>query len=100
MSIEDNDNIIVYEGNGLKTVYLSKKPPSLEESYSIIGCRIVQLVSCEDGSQILMDEEGKLKNGWMINDEATSHWQEQLSIPLTDAVAGNAIILTGKAVWI
>tara|TARA_B100000579_G_C22372209_1_gene638814 strand:- start:11 stop:313 length:303 start_codon:yes stop_codon:yes gene_type:complete len=100
MSLENNNNIIVYDGNNCKTVYLSLEPPSLQKAYDLIGCSTVQLIQCDDGSQILMDENGKLKNDWLINDEATSHWQQSLKVPLWDVVAGNAIILTDKAVWV
>ena len=60
---------------------------------------MVQLIQCEDGSQILMDECGKLVSDWLINDEATSHWQQSMKQPLWDVVAGNAIILQKEAVW-
>lgn len=100
MSLKNNDNIIVYDGNNCKTVYLSQKPPSLQEAYDLIGCDTVQLIDCEDGSQILMDECGKLASDWLTNDEATSHWQQTLKVPLWDVIAGNAIILTDKAVWV
>ena len=59
-----------------RTTHLSEKPPTLKESYDIIGCRTVELLHCDDGSQILIDEEGKLtaKENWVFNDEATKHW--------------------------
>lgn len=98
MSLHDENNVVVTDENGVTTTYLSKNPPTLKEAYDIIGCNTVELIQCNDGTQILVDENGKLAD-FYINYEATNHWQQSMKIPLWDMVAGNAIILQGKAVW-
>ena len=85
------------------TTHISDKPPTLEESYDIIGCRMVELLECDkNGSQILIDEEGKCvdREHWEINWPATMHWRVNTTrIDFSDVIVGNAIILSDKAVW-
>ena len=85
------------------TTHISDKPPTLEESYDIIGCRMVELLECDkNGSQILIDEEGKCVDmeHWEINWPATMHWRINTTrIDFSDVIVGNAIILSDKAVW-
>ena len=86
-----------------RTTIISDKPPTLQESYDIIGCRTVELLECDvDGSQILIDEEGKCIDveHWKVNWPATRHWRlNTTQLGFSDIIVGNAIILSDKAVW-
>ena len=101
-----DDLVIANIEEQASTTYISDKPPTLKESYDIIGCRTVELIQCEDGSQILIDEEGKLidKEHWKVNEKATQHWilktnTDGVGGGYRDVIVGNAIILSDKAVW-
>lgn len=104
----DYDSLVVANiEEKARTTYISDKPPTLKESYDIIGCRTVELLHCDDGSQILIDEEGKLTSmeNWVFNYEATKHWFANTKrgrdgmYSDNDSIVGNAIILSDKAVW-
>ena len=102
-----DDLVIANIEEQASTTYISDKPPTLKESYDIIGCRTVELLHCDDGSQILIDEEGKLTSmeNWVFNYEATKHWFANTKrgkdgmYSDNDSIVGNAIILSDKAVW-
>ncbi len=100
-----DDLVIAKIEENASVTYISDKPPTLKESYDIIGCRTVELLHCDkDGSQILIDEEGKLmsEEHWKINEKATIHWIKNTTrhyVHPRDVIVGNAIILSDKAVW-
>jgi len=102
----DYDNLVIAKiEEQASTTYISDKPPTLTEAYDIIGCRTVELIQCEGGSQILIDEEGKLmdREHWKVNKRATQHWiltnTDGVGGGYIDVIVGNAIILSDKAVW-
>ena len=49
----------------------------LHELYDILNCKLIQLVNTVDGKLIILDEEGKLNEGWKenINDKATKLYE-------------------------
>jgi len=78
-----------------KTTYIDDRKLTLEELQGMVG-GYIQVVEINNGkTQIIMDEEGKLK-GKMINLEATNVWfPDQYILP--DSIVGDAVILTKKA---
>lgn len=70
---------------------LSDKPPTLKEAQAIVG-GYVQLLNLEDDSQLLVDEEGRLK-GSPLNEAASNRWPEW------GALFGNVLLLKGAARW-
>lgn len=44
---------------------------SLAECYQLINCEMVEVVELSDGRIMILDEEGKLKDEFEINDKAT-----------------------------
>ena len=100
-----DDLVIAKIEENASVTYISDKPPTLTEAYDIIGCRTVELIQCEGGSQILIDEEGKLmdREHWKVNKRATQHWiltnTDGVGGGYIDVIVGNAIIMSDKAVW-
>jgi hypothetical protein len=78
-----------------KTTYIDDKKPTLKELQTFVG-GLIQVVYADDGkTQIVMDEEGKIK-GKRINLEATNLWfPDQYILP--DVIVGDAVVLKGKA---
>ena len=77
-----------------KTTYIDDKTPSLKELQTLVG-GLIQVVYADGGkTQIVMDEEGKLK-GKPINHEATIVWFPD-EIILPDTIVGDAVVLTKK----
>ena len=70
-------------------------PPSLEEAQKFVG-GLVQMITLNNGDQLLMNEEGKLDD-LPFNDEATKLWEH--SFGKTDVIVGDALLLKGKARW-
>jgi hypothetical protein len=80
-----------------KTTHIKDKPPTLEELQELVG-GYIEVAYAPNGDQIIMDEEGKLKNK-PINWEATEHWlgkKENYAI-YPDVIVGDVIILSGNA---
>ena len=85
-----------------KTKTITDKEPTLKEMQEFVGGYIQ--VAYDDGkTQIICNEEGKLLE-LPLNKKATSFWEKQLMNssfyePLggQDFIAGNALILQGKA---
>ena len=70
---------------------------TLQEVYDLIGCRMVELVGpMDDDRCMLVDEEGKLKQGWetRINSQATNMYRTRFGI--SDVIVGNALLVTNK----
>ena len=72
-----------------KTTYIDDKQPTLKKLQEMVG-GYIQIVEVE-GKQIIMDEEGKLKDK-PVNYEATELWNVGY-----DHIAGDAVVLSGKA---
>ena len=77
-----------------KTTYIDDRQPRLKELQDLVG-GLIQVVYADDGkTQIVMDEEGKIK-GKPINLEATGVWfPDQYILP--DVIVGDAVVLTKK----
>jgi hypothetical protein len=68
---------------------LTAKPPTLEEALAIVG-GYVQMITLPNGDQLLVDEEGLLKN-LPVNMDAT--------IAANRLIVGPALLLEGDARW-
>ena len=73
---------------------------ALEEVYELLGCSMVQCVRVGEGRQarnMLMDEEGKLREGWLekINETATEMFQTTYG-PGADVIVGDVLICNNK----
>jgi len=68
---------------------------SLEEAQSLVG-GYVQLIQLDDSTQMLFDEEGKLK-GYPVNKSATFLAEHVLFAG--DCVVGDVVLLSGEALW-
>ena len=86
--------------DGTKTEVFPKnkrKGFTLAEVYSLMNCRLVELVGpLDDGRSMLVDEEGKLKEGWnsRINSEATRLFQSRFGA--YDVIVGDVLLVTDK----
>ena len=79
-------------------IHIKDKHPTLKELQEFVG-GYIEVAYAPNGDQIIMDEEGKLKNK-PINWEATELWLGKKSIedfPIHDYIVGDVIILSGKA---
>lgn len=65
---------------------------SLQELYDLLECTCVQVIPLNDGLEMWIDEEGKLKNEdyWLVNNIATQEWEKVYG--KTDIIVGNALI--------
>lgn len=79
----------------MKIKIIEDKPPTLKDAQAFVG-GFVQCITLDDDSQMLMDEEGKLKNK-SINHKATELARSVL-FP-RDYIAGDVLILKGPARW-
>ena len=69
-------------------IELKRSNQSLQESYDLIGCDLIQLIELDRGIILVCDEEGKLKP---VTGAFTFFGNEEL------VIAGNAVILGGDA---
>ena len=90
----------------MKTIYRDDKEMSLKEMQDTVGGNI-QLAYDDGKTQIICNEEGKLK-GLPENEEATNMWwdmldkkakslQIDLDTVTYDYLVGDVLVLTGKA---
>ena len=83
-----------------QTKVIADKKPTLEEMQDFVG-GYIQVVVGVDGSQIIINEEGKI-HGLPMNMVATTFylgedWDDDTSAMVHDVLVGNAMILKGKA---
>ena len=83
-----------------KTRVISDKEPTLKEMQDFVG-GLIEVVTGVDGSQIILNEEGKIMD-LPINVAATTmrhgeDWDDDTSAMKYDVIVGNAMILKGKA---
>ena len=83
-----------------QTRVISDKEPTLKEMQDFVG-GLIEVVTAVDGSQIILNEEGKM-NGLPMNVVATTlwlgeDWDDETSAMKYDYIVGNAMILKGKA---
>ena len=93
------NNMLVMEQDGsVITYYFSEKKdkPNLKQLQKMVGgyIQVVELPEIE--KQILMDEEGKLKEK-PVNPDVTMIAHEHKAIFPTDTINGDAVILSGEA---
>tara|TARA_Y100000034_G_C6733617_1_gene325149 strand:- start:285 stop:578 length:294 start_codon:yes stop_codon:yes gene_type:complete len=91
---------IIKNENGTEVSILNKTKLSLKDMQDYVG-GYIEVVSLSDGSQMVLDEEGKLKDK-PINYEATKRYvgEEYDDTCATwdyDYVVGDVLILKGKA---
>ena len=84
-----------------KTKYIDDVEPTLKEMQDFVGGYIEVVQSADTKSQIVLDEEGKLK-GTPINKEATELYlgeeQDDTSAGWDfDVIVGDVIVLSGDA---
>ncbi|MCQ2352475.1 MAG: DUF3846 domain-containing protein [Victivallaceae bacterium] len=58
----------------------------LQAFYDKIGCRLIQLIDCGMGNDLVCDEEGRLRD-----------WKVGFQLPHTDGIAGNALVVCSDA---
>ena len=72
---------------------------TLDEVYALLGCSMVQCVAVSNGKQetMIVDEEGKLKEGWpeRINSEATAIYDRTYG-PGRNLIVGNVLLCSHK----
>ncbi len=105
----DGDRAIVVVSPDEKTItteFREEHQPTLEQMQKFVG-GYIQIVYCDNGDQIIMDEEGKLKDK-EPNWEATEHWfMDKDGVSLADKgippeeypdiIVGDCLVLRGKA---
>lgn len=64
-------------------------PPSLEEAQRLVG-GFVEMITLDDGDQLLVDEDGRIK-GLPVNSIAT--------LIAKRLIVGRALLLCGEARW-
>ena len=84
-----------------KTKYIDDVEPTLEEMQKFVGGYIEVVTSADTNSQIVLDEEGKLK-GKPINKEATELYVGEAMDDTCagwdfDVIVGDVMILSGDA---
>jgi hypothetical protein len=75
------------------SIHRPEKRPTLKEAQTLVG-GYVEMVTLNDGSQLLVNEEGLLRQ-LSLNEEATRLWGSQVFGHL----CGPVVHLTGKAIW-
>ena len=88
---------VMSEDGSYITIYLSDEDgePTLKAMQEAVG-GYIEVVYAENGDQIILDEEGRLK-GKPINEDASEHWLGDRWNNDTANIVGDAIILSGKA---
>ena len=88
---------VMSEDGSYITIYLSDEDgePTLKAMQEAVG-GYIEVVYAENGDQIILDEEGRLK-GKPINEDASEHWLGDRWDNDTANIVGDAIILSGKA---
>ena len=88
---------VMSEDGSYITIYLNDKDgePTLEAMQEAVG-GYIEVVYAENGDQIILDEEGRLK-GKPINEDASEHWLGDRWDNDTANIVGDAIVLSGKA---
>jgi len=88
---------VMSEDGSYITIYLNDEDgePTLKAMQEAVG-GYIEVVYAENGDQIILDEEGRLK-GKPINEDASEHWLGDRWDNDTANIVGDAVILSGKA---
>ena len=88
---------VMSEDGSYITIYLNDKDgePTLKAMQEVVG-GYIEVVYAENGDQIIIDEEGRLKEK-PINEDASEHWLGDRWDNDTANIVGDAIVLSGKA---
>ena len=86
---------VMSEDGSYITIYIDDKEPTLKEMQKMVG-GYIEVVYAENGDQIILDEEGRLKEK-PINEDASEHWLGDKWDNDTANIVGDAIVLSGKA---
>lgn len=88
--------------DGTKTIVAPRNKRrgfTLQEVYDLLGCEMVQRISVRNGKEenMLMDEEAKLKEGWVerINNEASMIYARTYG-PGRDLIVGDVLMCSSK----
>ena len=74
-----------------RTYFRNDRPPTLEEAQELVG-GYIEMITLDDGSQILVDEEG-VQKGLLVNTTAS------VLDPQHPRIVGNVVVLIGSARW-
>ena len=79
------------------TIYMGDddEQPTLEELQKMVG-GYIEVVYAPNGDQIILDEEGRLKDK-PINKDASEHWLGDKWDSEQANIVGDAVVLSGKA---
>ena len=88
---------VMSEDGSYITIYLNDEDgePTLKAMQEVVG-GYIEVVYAENGDQIIIDEEGRLKEK-PINEDASEHWLGDKWDNDTANIVGDAVILSGKA---
>ena len=91
--IRTANNTVVYK------IENSDECKTLEDAYSLLKCKLVQIVNLNNGDCFIIDEEGKLKNPpLLINPLATLVWSKSFSSDNENFEFYDEIV--GDAIWV
>ena len=94
---KSNNKIMKLENYPPKLITIEDEQPSLEKAQELVG-GLVELISLTSGDQLLINEEGLLKD-LPVNDHATYIASHQSYVMMHDGIRGNAVLLKGGARW-
>ena len=88
--------IMTSKKNGTKTTFMDSADikPTLEQLQKMVG-GYIEVVYADNGDQIILDEEGRLK-GKPLNEDASEYWLGD-DWDEYNNIVGDAVILSGKA---
>ena len=65
---------------------------TLQEFYNLLECQMIQMLTLRNGTVMVFDEEGKLKEHPVVNEPATATALKLSDIAREDYVVGHAMI--------
>jgi len=89
--------IMTSKNNGTKTTFMDSADikPTLEQLQKMVG-GYIEVVYAENGDQIILDEEGRIKRK-PINKKASEYWLGDDWDNDDSNILGDVVILSGKA---
>ena len=80
-----------------KLITIEDEQPSLEKTQELVG-GLVELITLNNGDQMLVNEEGLLKD-LPENEQATYLVMHMSNVACVYGIRGNAVLLKGSARW-